>query len=345
MSAIAELPFTAIIGLFAVCVVAIAVAGVRMVRLAESLARDSGLGQAVVGGALLGGTTSLSGIVVSVSAAHAGYGELAVSNALGGIAVQTAFLVVADIAYRRANLEHAAASLANVSQGVLLMALLTVPLIAASAPPVTVWSVHPATPVLFAGYALGVRLTHGIRRAPMWQPLRTSDTRTDPSERHAHPRLPTVTTALAFAGLAAVVALAGYGVAASGLAISRQTGLSQTVVGALLTATATSLPELVTAVAAVRQGALTLAVAGIIGGNSFDVLLVAMSDLAYGPGSIYHAMSGRETFIIALTLLMTAVLLLGLVKRERHGIANIGFESLLVLAIYLLGMVVQVNLG
>jgi cation:H+ antiporter len=164
-------------------------------------------------------------------------------------------------------------------------------------------------------------------------------------ERHAHPRLPTVTTALAFAGLAAVVALAGYGVAASGLAISRQTGLSQTVVGALLTATATSLPELVTAVAAVRQGALTLAVAGIIGGNSFDVLLVAMSDLAYGPGSIYHAMSGRETFIIALTLLMTAVLLLGLVKRERHGIANIGFESLLVLAIYLLGMVVQVNLG
>ncbi len=33
-------------------------------------------------------------------------------------------------------------------------------------------------------------------------------------------------------------------------------------------------------------------------------------------------------------LVMTAVLLLGLLRRERHGFANIGFESALLLLIY-----------
>ena len=31
---------------------------------------------------------------------------------------------------------------------------------------------------------------------------------------------------------------------------------------------------------------------------------------------------------------MTAVLLLGLIRREEHGVANIGFESALMLIIY-----------
>jgi cation:H+ antiporter len=53
------------------------------------------------------------------------------------------------------------------------------------------------------------------------------------------------------------------------------------VVGGLFTAVSTSLPELVTSVAAVQQGALTLAVGGIIGGNSFDVMFVAFADIAY----------------------------------------------------------------
>jgi cation:H+ antiporter len=120
----------------------------------------------------------------------------------------------------------------------------------------------------------------------------------------------------------------------AGIAIADQTGLSQTLVGALLTAVSTSLPELVTTMAAVRRGALTLAVGGIIGGNTFDVILVAASDIAYRDGSIYHASSGRADFIIVLTMMMTAVLLLGLLRREKYGFANIGFESLLIQLIY-----------
>jgi len=85
---------------------------------------------------------------------------------------------------------------------------------------------------------------------------------------------------------------------------------------------------------AVRVGALTLAVGDIIGGNSFDVLFIAVADVAYRRGSIYHAIEGQQLFLIAVATLLSAVLLLGMLHRERSGIANIGFESFLVLVVY-----------
>jgi len=63
---------------------------------------------------LLGAATSLPGVVTTAVGASAGDGGFAVSNALGGIAVQTAFITVADLSLGRVNLEHNAASLPNV---------------------------------------------------------------------------------------------------------------------------------------------------------------------------------------------------------------------------------------
>ena len=78
--------------------------------------------------------------------------------------------------------------------------------------------------------------------------------------------------------------------------------------GLLLTATATSLPELVTSVAAVRRGALTLAVGGIIGGNAFDTLFTAASDIAYREGSIYKQMDDGLLLWVSLLLLFGLLL-------------------------------------
>lgn len=103
-----------------------------MTKVTDRLADKTGLGEAVVGALFLGGSTSLSGIVTSVTAAAGGYAELAISNALGETAAQTAFLSVADIVYRKANLEHAAASPANLTQGTLLLTLLTISLLGRS---------------------------------------------------------------------------------------------------------------------------------------------------------------------------------------------------------------------
>ncbi|HSR73002.1 MAG TPA: sodium:calcium antiporter, partial [Kiloniellales bacterium] len=309
------------------------------------VADRTGLGEAVIGAAFVGGTTSLSGIVTSVAAAAEGHAELAISNAVGGIAAQTAFLVVADIAYRRANLEHAAASITNITQGALLIALLSLSWLAMTVPGFAVLHVHPVTILILLGYGFGLRLLAVSHKQPMWRPQATSETRPDLPDEESLRGPSTGALILRFAALGAAVGLAGYVVAGSGIVIARDSGLSQTVVGALFTAIVTSLPELVTTVAAVRRGALTLAVGGIIGGNSFDVLLVAFSDFAYRPGSIFLAVGQRQGMLVALSVLMTAVLLLGLLRREKHGIANIGFESLLVLVIYLTGVGLQLYLG
>lgn len=334
---LAAQPLWAAVAVFAVTAATIAAAGTRMAQVADRLADRTGFGEAITGAVLLGASTSLAGFVTSVSTAAQGFPDLALGNAVGGIAAQTAMLAVADITYRRANLEHAAASLTNLAQCALLIGLLSLPLLASRMPAWSLLGCHPASFAILIAYVFGVRLASETRREPLWGPKQTAETRADlPGEPAGGGRILRRLLAL-FLLLLAVVGLAGYTLGEAAIAIADKTGLTETVVGALLTAVSTSLPELVTTLAAVRRGALTLAVGGIIGGNTFDVLLVAASDIAYRPGSIYHAGSGRPEFVIVLTLLMTAVLLLGLLRRETYGFANIGFESLLILLIYLSG--------
>ena len=313
----------------------IAVAGARMTRVADRLADVTGLGEAIFGAVLLGGSTSLPGIITSVTTAFEGYAELSISNAIGGIAAQTTFLAIADAVYPKANLEHAAASVENLMQGALLSTLLAIPLLAAAGPAFSVWGIHPASPMLLLAYLFGLRLVREARSAPLWKARQTEETEQDEQHEEEADRSELVRLWVRFTGLAAVVAVAGYLVAQSGIALADRTGLSQTVIGGLFTAVATSLPELVTSVAAVRQGALTLAVGGVIGGNTFDVLFVAFSDVAYRGGSIYHAITSQQIFVIALTLLLTGILLLSLLRRKKSGIFGIGFESFLVIVLYL----------
>ncbi|SCZ52732.1 cation:H+ antiporter [Thiohalomonas denitrificans] len=335
---LARMPIAIVIVLFAVATVVITLAGIRLARIADALADLTGMGEAIFGAVLLGGSTSLSGIVTSVVAAHSGYPALAISNAIGGIAAQTTFLAIADFTYRRANLEHAAASIENLVQGALLITLLSIPILAMAGPPVHFLGIHPLSLVLLAAYLAGTRLIARARAAPLWRPMHTHETREDEPTTRAEEHVSLPLLWLVFIALAAILAAAGYAVALTGMAIADRTGLSEGIVGGLFTAVATSLPELVTALAAVRQGALTMAVGVIIGGNSFDVLFTAFSDFAYRGGSIYHAITGDQLFTIALTILLTGILLLGLLRREQTGFANIGFESVLVLLIYVAGM-------
>lgn len=321
--------------LFGIAAIVIGVVGTRLAELVDRLADLTGLGEAIAGTILLGATTSLPGIITSMTTAAGGYPELAVSNALGGIAAQTVFIAVADIAYRKANLEHAAASVANIFQGTLLIVLLIVPLLAATSPAISIWAIHPVSPLMVIVYIYGVRMARKVQDHPMWHPHRTLETKTDePDEDQASGRN-LVGIWVRFALFAVIVGIAGWLVGQTGENIADQTGISATIVGGVLTAVATSLPELVTSVAAVQRGALTLAVSGIIGGNAFDTLFIAASDITYRDGSIYHAINQQQLFLIALTILLTGILLMGLIRREKRGIGNIGFEGFFILALYI----------
>jgi cation:H+ antiporter len=132
---------------------------------------------------------------------------------------------------------------------------------------------------------------------------------------------------------AGITAVAGYFIGEASIGLVAATPLSESAVGTVFSAVANSLPELVTAIAAVRIGAVSLAVGDVIGGNAFEVMFLSAADFFYD-GSIYGAMSeeNRTTGLIA--MLMTAVLLLGMILREKTGFARIGFESSIVLVLY-----------
>lgn len=334
----------ALIGLFVAAGAVIFVAGIRMTGLADRLADRTGLGEAVAGAVLLGAATSFSGSIVSLTAALDGHAALAFSNGIGGIAVQTAFLALADLVYRRANLEHAAAELANLFQCVTLFILLMLPLLAHTAPEVAIWGVHPLSLAIPVVYAIGVRATGQVRSAPMWRPVGTRETRTDAPDE-ARSRSGSVALLVQFAVVMLFMGVAGWVIAKTAESLILRLDLSQSLVGALMTAVVTSLPELVTTLAAVRRRALQLAVGGIIGGNTFDTLFLTISDIGYRDGPIYAALGPGDFFWLVIGALMTAVLLAGLILRERNGPARMGLESVLLLAIYAAAVAVQVWRG
>ena len=326
-----------IIILFLVSVLVIAIAGTKLSKVADQLADITGLGEAIFGAIFLGSVTSLPGIITSVVSAYEGFPRLAMSNAIGGVAAQTLFLSIADISYPKINLEHAAASFANLMQGVLLVVLFAFVLVGMSGPELTFWHIHPFSFLLLMFYILGMRLISRAKDYPMWNPKETKETVQDVPDDKNIKHLNKKKVIAKFLFLALMVSAAGFTVAKTGIQIAERTGLSESFVGSMLTAVATSLPELIVSIASIKQRALTLAVSNIIGGNSFDVLFVAFSDFAYLDGSIYHAVTNEQLFTIALTMLMTGILLLGLLHREKKGIAQIGWESFLVILIYILG--------
>jgi cation:H+ antiporter len=162
----------------------------------------------------------------------------------------------------------------------------------------------------------------------------------DESRARSTPRL-----FLAFGALMLLMGTAGFVIAKSASELADRLQISDSLVGALATAVVTSMPELVTTIAAVRRGALQLAVGGIIGGNTFDTLFLMASDVSYREGSLYHAVGSEDYFWIVSALLMTGILIGGLILRQRQGPGRIGAESLLLLLIYAGAVAVQVMMG
>jgi cation:H+ antiporter len=325
---------------FGVAALVIVIAGSRLARRADTLADRTGLGEALFGVLLLAGVTSLPDFAATLSAAVDARPDLAMSNVMGSMAVNLAFLGVADIVYRKANLEHAAASPVNLMLAGLLIVLLTLPLLAIFTPTVTRWNVHPVTPVIVTAYLFGLHLVHRTRAKPMWFPRHTSQTVSDEPDKDHRGRSSTLW--FGFIGMAVVTGVAGWVLMEAAKGIADQTGLSETLIGGLFTALATSTPELVTTIAAIRIGALTLAVSNIFGTNCFNMLVVAAADAGYAHGSIYHDMAPVQMLWGLVSILMTAILLLGLVRRETYGIGRIGFESALILGVYAVALGVVV---
>ncbi|MEY9214378.1 sodium:calcium antiporter [Thermobifida halotolerans] len=322
-------------------VVVLVVSGGPFTRLADRLADRTGIGETMAGIVLIGSVTSLPGLITSILGAVEGDAAFAMNNALGGIALQTTFIALADLAYRSGNLEHAAASLPNLLAPISLSIMLATVLVAGSGPQFTVAGTHPVSLLLVFLYWYWLRLSRTVREKPLWKVTQTHLTRPDvPGPESERPGESLRRMWLVFALLAAMVSVTGYAVGQAGLVVAEQTGLSGGVVGALVTGTITSLPELVTVLYAVRIRALHLAIGDIIGGNGFDMLFLTVSDIVYREGTIYSAMGPEVVLVVGVGIILNLLVAAGLIRRQSRGI---GFEGIAILVVYLVGVAMLIR--
>ncbi|WP_141701509.1 sodium:calcium antiporter [Methyloceanibacter marginalis] len=148
-----------------------------------------------------------------------------------------------------------------------------------------------------------------------------------------------------FALLALTILVCGLVLTSTAAAIAEQSGLSTSFVGVTLLATATSLPEVSTTLAAVRIGAYSMAISNIFGSNLLMIALVLPADLAYSGAPILGALDQATAFALISGVLVTAIYLAGLLIRSHRTIFGMGIDSALVLAVYAMTLGVFYHFG
>ena len=97
--------------------------------------------------------------------------------------------------------------------------------------------------------------------------------------------------------------------------IATETGLGRSFVGAFFLGVSTSLPEIAASLAAVRMGAIDLAIGNVLGSNLFNVTLLAVYDVFDGPQNLWASMSTANALALTIAIMMTAVVIISLIYR------------------------------
>ena len=325
-------------------------AGTRLEHRVDQIADRTGMGRAFAGVLLLAGATSLPEVATTLSALliHDN-ATLAVHNLLGGVALQTALLVIADVTTRkRGALTSFRPRFVLLLQGVGLVMMLQLAIVGATSRGtptigwVSIWS------ILLLVVQVGMMyMTYRKRGQPRWTPTRDDDYPVDaPPDEHvddeepAAPTTPMRTVWLRFAGAAAIVLVAGWAASGAADALAHQTGLGSAFLGATLLALVTSMPEVSTTISASRGGRYTTAISNIFGSNTFDVALVCVADLLFLDGAIMAHASSSVVFVAAIAAAMTCIYLWGLLERSDRSVARVGWDSVLALGTYVTGVFV-----
>lgn len=343
-----SLPIPVLLAIFVAAGAAIWFAGIQLANQTDVLSTRLHLGAALGGLIVLAVATNLPEIAITVSASVSGAVGVAVGNILGGIAIQTVVLVALDaFGVRGAHpLTYRAASLVLVVEAIVVVAVLAVVVAGSRLPAhVTFLRLGPGTVLIPAVWVAGLL---AVRRAGTALPWQESGEAPDGQDRpRGHSRrktehdatakgTSTARSALVFGVAALVTLIAGVALERSGDAIAGHVGLSGVLFGATVLAAATSLPELSTGLASVKNGDYQLAVSDIIGGNAFLPVLFLPAALISGQAVLPQA-KDTDIYLTALAALLTLVYAAGLLFRPARRHARLGMDSWVVLVLYAVG--------
>ena len=311
-------------------------AGTKLARYADEIAERSGLGQAVVGVLLLGAVTSLPEISTTTVATMSGNPSMAVNNLLGGVAFQVVVIALADLFVGKQALTSMVPGPRTVLNALVSIVLL---IIAAIGVMVGDWSLPGNIgffPVLIAvTYIVCIRQLSREVAVSGWVPAKEADVETGEIEKvsASNARL-----ALFTAGMGLLILIGGTVVTLSAEGIAENTGIDTGLIGLTLLAFATSLPELSTAIAAVRLRRAELAIGDILGGNMFDIVLIGFIDVLDQGEPVLRQVDRASMTAALIGVLLTVLVLIGLIERRDKYALRMGYDSIAVLVVYVAGI-------
>jgi cation:H+ antiporter len=326
--------------LFAAAGAAIWIAGTRLVRYLDRLAIKTGLGQAFAGMLLLGGITSLPEVANVTASSANDNPALAVNNLLGSASINVLLLAVADAAIGRDALTSVVTQPATLMQATLCMLVLV--LVAASVTTgdfalvgIGAWS------ILICAAAVGALWlsAHYSERTP-WKPTEMEEVSGDEAGDHAERAQEQSLGPLILKAAvgAAAIFFAGYTLSQTGDAIAEQTGLGAGMVGFALIGISTSLPELSTITTALRIKRYEMAISEVMGTNFINLSLILLADLVFRGAPVVDQLGPFEVVSALLGVLLTGLILVGLLQRRNPTILRMGYDSLAVMIVFVLGL-------
>lgn len=320
---------------FFICAAVIVFSGSRLSRYGDVIAEKTGLGRAWIGLLLMAGVTSLPELITGVSSVTlARSPNIALGDIMGSCVFNLSIIAILDIFHGRrpifSKAEHGHILAAGI--GIILIGFVSLTiLVHESIPPLGF--VGMTTPVLVAMYLLGIR---GLF---FFEKRRMAERRAGGAEPELY-RSITIRGAVArYALHALIIVAAAVWLPFIGNGLAEQTGLGRSFIGTVFIALATSLPELVVSISALRLGATDMAIANLFGSNLFNIFIVAVDDLCYLPGPLLAAVSTNHVISGITAMLMTAIAIVSLTYRvERKAFLRLGWDTAALLLAFLVNI-------
>jgi len=190
--------------------------------------------------------------------------------------------------------------------------------------------------LIIASYVIAVYLIHGnaAQSMPPGKP----------------PEIPEITTSLGRGIIGFILAAGGLVVITpimvqSANEIAIITGLGTTFIGTTLVALVTSLPELVTTLAAIKIGADDMAIGNLFGSNMFNMFAVGLTDVFFTQGRFLAAIDPSFLLVGIIGLIMTVMGLIGNLAKLEKRIWFLELDALALIIMYFASLWLLYNRG
>ncbi|ALR20986.1 sodium:calcium antiporter [Sphingobium baderi] len=322
--------------IFVVAAAVIWRAGGRLTRALDAIATRTRLEHVFVGMLLLGGITSLPELANVVTASALDHPRLAINNLLGSAAINILLLAVADAFVGRKAVTSIVAQPSTMMMAALCMIIL---MMIAALVVLGDISIGPlGLGSLFIGACcLGFFwLAASHDRRSRWKVEDEEPRRGEPDDGGiSQAPLAALWTRVTLYG--ACLFAAGYSLSQTGSAIAEQTGMTSAIVGFALIGTATSLPELVTVVTALKLRRPEMAFGQVLGTNFVNLSLLPVGDLIYQGEPVVRTLGAFETVSALLGAVLIGVFMVGLLEHRNRTILKMGVDSAVVIVAFALG--------